>query len=157
MATTKRFDQFFSSELSEILGPLEQERKKLAGMATTSYVLGGLAGILFLLSSSSGQKAFALFAFIVLGGAVILYFVFRNNKQDYVSRFKEKIVRNIISFIDPSLTYSPGLCINENDYTSSGLFLQKADNYRGDDYVQGKRDKTAFCFSELHTQYREGS
>jgi len=157
MATTKSFDQFFASDLAEILSPLEQERKRLARMATTSYFLCGLGGISFFISASSEQKWFAIPAAIILCVGIILYFVFRNRKQDYVSGFKEKIVRRIIRFIDPSLAYSPGLCINENDYNNSGLFLQRVDSYSGDDYVEGKRDKTFFCFSELHTRHREGS
>jgi len=157
MATPKSFDQFVSSDLAMLLVPLEQERKKVASMARISYILGGIGVILFLVSSSSGQMAFAVLGFILFGVALIIFFMFRSNKEDYVSSFKEKIVRSIIKFIDPELEYKPGLCINENDYTNSGLFLQRADKYWGDDYVMGKRDKTSFCFSELHTQHREGS
>jgi len=157
MATPKSFDQFISTDLNGILVPLEQERKKVARTAHISYILGGLGAVLFLVSSSSGQMGFAIFAFILFTAAVIVYFVFRSNKKYYVSRFKENIVRSIIKFIDPGLDYQPGTCINENDYTSSGLFLQKPDKYWGDDYVMGKRGKTAFCFSELHTQFKEGS
>lgn len=157
MATAKSFDQFISSDLASLLVPLEQERKKVVRTAYISYIPGGIGLILFLVSSSSGQMAFAISGFVLLGIAIIVFFVFRNHKADYVSSFKEKIVRSIIRFIDPDLDYKPGLCINEDDYTNSGLFLKRADKYWGDDYVMGKRGKTAFCFSELHTQHREGS
>ena len=46
------------------------------------------------------------------------------------------------------------MCINRNDYENSGLFLKTPDRYQGDDYIEGKRDKTFFCFSELHTEYK---
>jgi hypothetical protein len=35
--------------------------------------------------------------------------------------------------------------------------LQKPDDYNGDDYIEGSRDKTYFCFSELYTTRQEST
>jgi hypothetical protein len=157
MPPEKSFDQFFMNELDDTLRPLEKQRKKISGMAFLSYSFAGIAVIFFFIASSVHSGAIAVVAFIAVTAAIILFAIFYNRKQDYVATFKEKIVRRIINFIDPSLNYDPPACINENDYDNSGLFLQKADRYEGDDFVEGKRDKTFFYFSELHTQHKAGS
>ncbi|MBK8951151.1 MAG: hypothetical protein IPM85_01125 [Chitinophagaceae bacterium] len=50
--------------------------------------------------------------------------------------FKENIVRRVVSFIDPAFQYSPATAVSRKDYDNSGLFLQRPDRYKGDDYFR---------------------
>lgn len=157
MANEKNFDQFFMNELDGSLRPLEAERKKVSQLALLSFFLGGLVVVLFIVASSSHAAWAGIVAIILFVAAIILFVIYYNRRRAYVLSFKENIVRRIINFIEPSLAYDPAACINEKDYENSGLFLQKPERYDGDDYVEGKRDQTSFCFSELHTQHKVGS
>jgi hypothetical protein len=152
MPPEKNLNKFYNTELKDQLRPLEQERKKLAPKGIMAGVFFGMAVILFF--SLGANSAVGVFAFLFLLASIIQFIIFYNKKKKYVAAFKENIIRRIINFIDPSFQYKPGSSINEDDYLSSGLFLQHSDRYQGDDYIEGKKDKTFFCFSELHTQKR---
>lgn len=157
MANERSFDEFFANELNHVLVPLEKERKKISQLAILSFSLVGIVVVLFLIASSGPAVVAGIAALILFVAAIILFVIYYNRRRDYVSSFKENIVRRIINFIDPSLVYDSRASISENDYRNSGLFLQKPERYYGDDYVEGKRDQTFFCFSELHTQHKVGS
>jgi Protein of unknown function (DUF3137) len=154
MPAAKNFNEFYESTLKELLGPLENERKKLTSYGITGFILIGSAVICFIATSMLQEPVAGVLAFILLITAIVLLVIFYNKKKRYRYKFKQEIIWAIIDFIDPGLSYSPTRCINRRDYENSGLFLQKPDRYTGDDYVEGKRDKTFFCFSELHTEYK---
>ncbi len=157
MEARKNFDEFFRDDLSKVLDPLEQTRKKISRVGTLSYVVTAAAIIALVITISNQGGIMGVFAALLIIWAIIALYNFSNKKKDYVSAFKGGIIHPIIKFIDPNLSYDPGRFIHENDYEKSGLFLQKQERYTGDDYVEGKRDKTFFSFSELHTQYEAGS
>jgi hypothetical protein len=157
MSEYKSFEDFYKNELSFQLFNLETERKKTARAFTTA-VLTGIGGILLFFIAQGNDSTIGVVAgvcCIVTGiGFIIIY---TDRKKKFVSAFKREIVSRVIGYINPSFQYSPELCVSRDDYERSGLFLKKWDDYNGDDYVEGKLDKTYFCFSELHTQYRQQS
>ncbi|HEX3166036.1 MAG TPA: DUF3137 domain-containing protein [Chitinophagaceae bacterium] len=152
MEAGTNFSEFYNSELKGLIAPHEKERKRIAalGIFGTILIILSAAGIFY--ASSNNAQGFAIGAFISLIAAVILLVIFYNKRKNYVSWFKENIVHSIIKYIDPELQYNPAGCVHKNDYKNSGLYLEHTDRYRGDDYVEGRRDKTTFCFSEIHTQ-----
>lgn len=152
MDAVKDFNEFCSNDLSEFLLPLENERRSVAKTGVIGFSFLGLAAISFFIAAQEQPKVFMI-AFICLIPAVVLLIFFYNKRRNYVGRFKDEIVHNIIKFIDPSLHYNPAGRVHKNDYRQSGLFLENFDRYRGDDYVEGRRGKTVFCFSELHTEH----
>lgn len=154
MAAEKSFEEFYQAELAPELLPFEHLRKKAARSGIIGSGLSALVIISFLIARANEATAFFIVALILLVPAIIFMVVYYNRKKDYVSGFKENIVHSIIKYIDPNLRYNPHGCINEHDYEKSGLFLKTPDKYRGDDYVEGWRGKTVFCFSELHTEYK---
>lgn len=157
MQAGKDFNEFYNSELRDLIAPQERERKRVAalGIFGTILVILSFAGIFY--ASSGNVQGVAVGAFISLIAAIIMLVIFYNKRKNYVSWFKENIVHSIIKFIDPELHYNPVGCIHKNDYKNSGLYLEGTDRYRGDDYVEGMRDKTFFCFSELHTEKKVSS
>ena len=156
MPAVKDFREFCNNDLNEFLLPLENERKSVAKTGVLGFSFLGLAAICFFIATQEQPPVFIV-AFICLIPAIIFLIFYYNKRKNYVGRFKDEIVHNIIKFIDPSLHYDPACHVHENDYKRSGLFLEKFDRYKGDDYVEGRRDKTVFCFSELHTEREVGS
>ena len=157
MAEPKSFNEFYDSELAQQILPFEEIRKKVAVLGFAGYAVIILSVICFIVGYSTGLGAvFAIF-FILLITGIVLLVIFYNKKKAYISGFKENIVGSIIKFIDPHLHYNPYGHVNIKDYERSGLYLKTPDRYKGDDYVEGKRDKTIFCFSELHTEYKQES
>jgi hypothetical protein len=157
MSSAKTFDEFYNSELKDMLDPLEQQRKKAARADIAGLILLGVSILFFIISSTGNERSLAVIAFLSFIAAIIFFIIGYNRRKKYVAAFKENIIRRVIHFIDPVLQYNPAGMINRNDYDASGLFLQSPDRYNGDDYIEGKRDKTTFCFSELHTEKKVSS
>ncbi|MBS1653413.1 MAG: DUF3137 domain-containing protein [Bacteroidetes bacterium] len=153
--STPDFDKFYTDTLQPVLQQMEEMRIKAKNGQIAFYVFVVLAIISFFAITLSNGSPVAI-TFVVLFGlaAVIAAILYLPKRKKYVQNFKEKIVRQVISFVDPDCEYKPGDCIPEADYEGSGLFLQSAERYNGDDYVNGKYKQTAFCFSELHTEYK---
>ena len=146
------FNEFYNSELRGLIAPHEKERKRIAALGIFGVVLIILSAVGTFYYSSINAQGFAIGAFILLIAAIIMLVVFYYKRKKYVSWFKENIVHGIIKFIDPGLHYNPVGHVHKNDYVNSGLYPEHTDRYLGDDYVEGRRDKTTFCFSELHTE-----
>ena len=150
----KNFNEFYETELKEELLPFEQLRKKVLKFGVFLFISFILAFIFFAIASTTQQQLYFVLFFVLLFTGIVMAIIYYNKRKDYVTGFKENIVHSIIKFIDPSLHYNPYGHINRNDYERSGLYLKHPDRYSGDDYVEGRRDKTMFCFSELHTEYK---
>ena len=157
MAADNNFKQFYDSELHDLLQPLETERRSVKKLAVITCLFF-VAAVMAVIIASYYRTHFAgLPPFILFLGGIIAVVRLYYRKKAYVSKYKETIVRRIINFIDPSFQYDPGSHISRRDYDSSGLFIEKPERFKGDDYIEGKRDKTFFCFSELHTEHKVGS
>jgi Protein of unknown function (DUF3137) len=157
MAADNNFKQFYDSELHDLLQPLETERQSVKKLAVLTCLLFVAAVIAFIITSSSHSGIAGILTLILFLGGIIAVVRLYYRKKSYVSKYKETIVRKIIHFIDPSFQYNPGGHISRTDYDASGLFIEKPERFKGDDYIEGKRDKTFFCFSELHTEHKVGS
>ena len=157
MEAPKSFDEFFDIELKQQLLPFEDIRNKVARFGVIGGVLILLAFISFVIGATTEQQFPYILFFIFLVAGLAVTVIFYNKRKDYIAGFKENIIHSIIKFIDPSLHYNPYGHIHRNDYERSGLYVKAPDRYKGDDYVEGRRDKTIFCFSELHTEYKVSS
>jgi hypothetical protein len=157
MISPPDFDNFYSTVLEDLIGNLESQRVKVKTLRTW-LLLPTLLGVSFFILNqyTPGQQSgvFILGAVICLIAAVVLFFIFRDKKQLYISAFKQTIITPLINYIDPGFKYDFSSCISESDYKKSGLFLRIPDSFEGDDFVEGTRGKTYFCFSEIYTQYK---
>ena len=90
---------------------------------------------------------------MVLGG-IILGVAYYSITSGYKTSFKQSVVREVVESYLDGIQYNPTGCVNRGYYTLSNLFLKGVDRYRGEDHVRGKKDKTEFEFSELHTEYK---
>jgi len=157
MQTSEAFRSFYEQELASLLTPLEEHRKKIKKGAVLGLVLLGISVLFFIIASSSKLSTPAIIAFILFLAAIITLVNYAMRLKKFTRTFKTEIVSRIMHFVDPSLRYSPEQYISETDYLKSGLFVEKPDRYKGDDYVEGLHGKTTFVFSELHTERRVSS
>lgn len=149
----------YNNELKEKLSGLEGIRKAIKRRQIFAILLFILAFILFAPISEAfneqnrGALPFVILAPIIIAGIALLVIVYKKRKN-YVERFKNEVVSEIIKAIDPSWNYDANQCISNHEYSESDLFRHSLDRYSGDDLISGTIDKTDFKCSELHTQYK---
>lgn len=154
MKTAEQFQQFYQTDLLPRLEPLEADRKQVVRrivLAGTVAAVVMLAAIILTIAQILHQ-AILVFVFIIVFG--LFFWRAYAVTRVYVAEFKGSVIRPIISFVDPGLTYDRTGYIPQSTYLNSGLFLQMPDRYRGEDLVRGRIGKTEIQFSELHTEYK---
>jgi hypothetical protein len=151
MKDLQSFKQFFKDNLIDDLKILEEERKHVARkiiLLSCIYIV--IAIILVALFIQIIQLAFVV---LIIAITMTYYSI----SSSYISGFKNLIIKEIINFIDPKLSYSPTSCISHHDFANSELFRSNINGYKGDDRVSGKIGKTEIIFSELNATHTTGS
>lgn len=69
----------------------------------------------------------------------------------YVDDFKQTVIKEIIDYLQPGLTYDPVGMIPEREYRQSGLYRWRYNNFEGDDYIAGVYKNVSFHCSEIRT------
>ncbi|NQT92261.1 MAG: DUF3137 domain-containing protein [Lentisphaerae bacterium] len=153
MKALEEFERFYRTDLLPVLQEFETRRLKIC--RNLALVFGGLAavlGVLALAIPAFRQLQPLIIAIVVAGalGAGAWWLLTKN----FVLEFKQEIIREIVHFCDPELTYSPVGYIGEGRFQESLIFKHRIDRYRGEDLVSGTLEKTAVEFSELHAEYK---
>jgi len=156
MRTRSEFNEFYKKELLPHLKELEIDRRKTARKA---YIFLIPYTIFCLWLTVSLVKNIDLWALVdtpdeICGGYVAIlggigYAVYYSIIAEYVSDFKEYIIKKTVKFTDKSLVYKANGKINKKEFLRSKIFRRKVDDYGGDDFVSGKIGSTAISFSEL--------
>lgn len=156
MKTFLEFKTYLEEQLKEDLDALEQRRFKMR------YWRGRLGGILLGITTMSWAMAYLygnVSLYIILGTvavtAPIVYYIYQRYFLDesIPENFKDLIVKNLITFMDPSLEYYPEDFVPYDSFEASKLFMLKPDNYYGDDLIKGELEGVNVQFSELHVEY----
>lgn len=153
MKSYEEIKAFFERDLLADLSELEKRRlhflKRLGiGLAVLIPAGAVLAGVVFARTKAPA----AVIAILMVPGlvfgvyAVILGWGWRRD-------FKERIIRRLISFLEPGLQYEPRGKIAQEDFLRSELFPAKPNVYKGDDRVWGTAGKTRIEFSEVLAQH----
>ncbi|MBT3192637.1 MAG: DUF3137 domain-containing protein [Verrucomicrobia bacterium] len=154
MKTVEEFKAYYEKDLRPTLEILEGERKSSLRNASIAcgliavVVLGAVGTIL----ASGGPPMFAL---VLAGiGAALAFGALQLFTRGFKSQFKDSIIRPIIAYVSPELTYAPQGKVSRGEFQSSTLFKHRIDRYKGEDLVEGLVDKTGIRFSELHAEYK---
>ncbi len=150
----KNFENFYTIKLQ----PLISNLKKEAGAAGNWGIIAPLTGFVSILIFAGYQLGYihgngGLAIFLCIAAIVASIYFYTNKNSRYTKDFKETIIKEIISFLHPGITYKPEEVIAKPEYKYSGLFRRKYDYYDGDDYMEGVYKTVPFRCSELHTQY----
>ncbi len=155
MDSARDFEQVYASELKPALLSLESRRKRVLrdGLFTFIPAAISITGLIIFFTSDRLLPSY-IYIVSLLVLTVAVYFGIRcyNGNKDYLAAFKQLVMFAVVKAVDPDLIYKPFESVSEADYKKSGLFKDNYDRFRGDDLIQGLRDKTVFCFSELHTE-----
>lgn len=154
MPTTADFENFFTQQLEPELPSLQQECRQADRW--------GMIGILTILAAFATFLAYqtkyitgddAKFIFVAIGVLVIIVVYNYTKRSDrFTEDYKAAIIRQLLDFIHPGLTYKPDECIRNAEYKLSGLYRYELDYYDGDDYIEGKIGNVSFHCSELWTR-----
>ena len=149
----ENFRELYSTTLIPKLTELDKTRKSILALIKKHILISLVPLCIF------GYISFLYETPIPIGivaVACIGYAFYKINPlwSSYYSAFKQQVIKQIIHFIDDTLTYSPSDCISQGRFEECGIFRTHIDRYRGDDLVTGKRGSTDMKFSEVHAEYK---
>jgi len=157
MKTLEEFRLFYDSDLTPVLKELEVKRKKglkLAYLLILTVVSGIVASLISLISAPEVKTILIIIIALTALVLIVLFSLKLSRIRKTIKKeYKQRIIRSMISFIDPHLNYKPEGRISESTFNGSKIFLKDPDRYNGDDLVEGMIGKTDVEFSELHAEY----
>ncbi|MEJ2501292.1 MAG: DUF3137 domain-containing protein, partial [Campylobacterales bacterium] len=155
MKSTSELTDFYYTELYDSLQDLEAQRSRVKKRIVLFFgILAAIAlGIIGLIYGSCHCFNEA-YIWIGVGAAAVGGFGYRFLISGYRSGFKEQIIRPLIEAIEQDLRYAPDATIPQSLFQYSGLFTQRVDRYRGNDFVRGQIDGISIQFSDIHAEHR---
>jgi hypothetical protein len=155
MKSFEEFKQHFEANVKPTMEELESKRKamhrkrlELGGIAAIAIILNGLLTFFDALHPYT-----FIFTSFIAPIAAFLAFKYHFFDATIPEQFKNKIVKEMIIFIDPLLQYEPEKYIEYNDFFESELFPLKPDIYSGDDKISGIVDGVPLSISEVFCQF----
>jgi len=156
MDISRELKIFVRDNLIKDLEELEEIRKKVKSKLIFYWFIVLFIFIVFssILGMAGGADGIYFIGVMAVIACLIVYaYVTRN----YISDYKERIIKKIVKFVDPSLHYQKENKVTFSSYNNSKLFLSRVDSYKGEDHVSGKIGETSLEFSELYTTYTTGT
>lgn len=150
MEDVKDFDSFYESRLQPFLAELN-----LKSNDASKWAVAGVAALLLAIVCFTIDQALAGFLLIIL--MVISVYKYSGKQDDFTSSYKETIIKEIISYLNPGAEYKPSKKISSNDYKKSGLFTHVFNYYYGEDFIKGVYKNVTFYSSELNTMYKSSN
>ncbi len=144
--STSNLKKLYNQKLAPHLQSVENDRLYIKKRVIATLVIALL--LLFGVAIIPNQIAMWVVIVTLLltllwtaGTAIVSYFTYRHE-------FKEKVVKEVVRFINTSYKYDAYQHINVDDFNLSNLF-KKAEMSRGDDFITGNIHKTQFSYSEI--------
>lgn len=157
METVNDFETFYSLKLLPYLEKLKQQRNEMYNWKMLG-ILSAVGAFLFFVSFQASMLSDSLllvcFFFILL--VVSIYFYSKRSDQ-YLDNFKEKVIGQIITALNPTAVYKPMGFVSQKEYKASGLYRKKYTQFDGDDYWEGIYKNVAFHCSEIETNYEDST
>lgn len=177
MKTLEEFNTFLDQQLSHELDKLEQQR--IAGRNWIRWMwvatLAPFAVFIFFIvryslrsagnagaghTTGYGNQVLLLIGLVLLvtfAGYAARYFMMKrkglHEATDYQHDFKNRVVKPLISFINPAYQYQPLNHASFEEFTESGLFEMKGYQMTGNDQVYGKLGEMNFQFCDLQVTH----
>lgn len=157
MGSIDQFRVYFESELLPQLEELNVEKKGITQKARKLIYIGLVVAAVPIILTLTGALPFSAIFIGIIAVTFILgliyYFVYHPKYTNLTQVYKNLVMKQMVHFLSPNLSYSEPEKISESEYQSSKIFLKEYERYNGDDLVQGKLGKTNLKFSELKTEY----
>jgi Protein of unknown function (DUF3137) len=155
MERIEDFESFYTVKIQPYLEKLSQDESATSNWKKFIIFTGvGAFGSFFLyylkLLPSGHILAVAMLIMCITG----VYF-YTKYADRYLDEFKEKIIRQIITYIYPDAVYKPMSLISKKEYRASGLYRRKFTHFDGDDYWQSVYNGVDFHCSEVKSWYED--
>jgi len=167
MINKKEFEILYREQLKPQLIELEKMRREIAYFKLPVTIIVALIvaacleiesleelslSVLFKLIASQIIDILSLDEDLLLIFFFIAAFVFMPIFLIYREKFKKEFVQLLIHFINPNLKYFPKKTIDYQEFQESKLFSRQADEWKGEDYVEGAlSDQINLKFSQITT------
>lgn len=157
MDKVKDFESFYTLNIQPYADELDGNRIALKNWKVFTFATGLfclLSFVLFHLKRfpSGGLLAVAFLVMCITG----IYFCTLYQDR-YIDDFKEKIIRQIITYISPGAIYKPMGFVSKKEYRASGLFRRKFTHFDGNDYWESDYNGMGFHCSEIESSYRDAT
>lgn len=161
MKSLEEATNHFYDEIYPNISYLEDERKDVAGkiviLRLYTVVLTFVLWINLYLLNLVGwldENLDMAFGLSIALPAAIYTVIHKMTISDYKIKFKDRIIENIICFIEPDLRYQKNKFIPQKKFIGSEIFKKSIDRYSGNDYVNGAIHNTEIEFSDIHAEYK---
>lgn len=157
MVREQAFKHFYKTDILPNLFLLEKARKKLlvkmAVAAGLSVIfVPALSAVLY--ETSNIYVAFGIVFFLC---APPLYINYLLGDTGFYKQFKQKIIGQIITYINPTLHYDNSRTVEPAEFDQSNFFDNKDTIIKGDDFVSGTFGDVKVNFSELVAEFKNES
>jgi len=153
MTESINLEHLYNTELKPKLSKLDAQRVEIVSTIKKYFGFSILPIAVSIYLAINLQNPFP--AIIAVGGSLLFSFYKINPLwKKYRAEFKEQVIKEIIKFINSSLSYSPTEKISQGEFVKCGIFKTQIDRYRGDDLVRGTIGSTQMEFSEIHAEYK---
>lgn len=155
MERVEDFESFYNIKIKPWLDELDQEKLSAHNWKKfTIYTGAGAFGCALLYFLKLFPIGHILAAGMLLMCVTGVYFSARYSDR-YIDDFKEKIIRQIITYIYPAAVYKPMGYISNKEYRKSGLYRRRFTHFDGDDYWQSVFNGVPFRCSEIKASYSD--
>ncbi len=167
MHSIEEFYNFYQENFTNSNADLYQELNKHRKKAFKFLTIGALGILLIILTwvfisiyeLDFDHLSGFLLTLIIFGNILVVIGIFislsigGSAANEFKAIFKDRVIRRIIEYIDPSLRYYPKNFIGRSAFQIANFFPSNLiDKYDGDDLVEGVIGKTKIKFSELRVQ-----
>ncbi len=150
MERMKDFDGFYSKNILPYVEEISRNEAAFKNWQNFTIAMAiGCFGSFFLnyLEVFPTGKITALAMLLLL---IVGVFYCARYSDRYIDDFKEKIIGQIITCIQPGSVYKPMGFISKKEYIASGLFRHKFTHFDGDDFWQSEYKGLPFHCSEIN-------
>ncbi len=160
MKTVDEFKVFYEKNLVAPLQVLDAQRVKLRTKVMWTWVVLALCvvgafaiGSVFEEQLNKSPAPGIIAVFVLFYAAYFTVMSVKKKIAAYGAEFDRLIMRGMIDFIQPGLTYTPGGLLTQETFRGSGLFPDpRIDRYTGSDLVEGVLGVTPIRFSQVDAQ-----
>ena len=159
MAVSQRSDfaHFYVTVLLKDLKKLEAVRKQVVLRLKILFVISAAVFMISLTIDRGFGLSGTLPIVVGILSVPVVTFLYRFIISDYVHAFKVNVIKKILGYMAPDLTYCPKGHVPKWQIVASRLFSKHPDRVKGDDLVQGRVGETNMQFSEIHAEAKDES
>ena len=155
MEHVKDFESFYTINIRPYADELNRNRVSFKNWKIFTLVTGLLCLFSFILFHVQRFPSGALLAAGFLIMCIIGIYHCTLYQDRYLDDFKDKIIRQIITYINPGSVYKPMGFVSKKEYKASGLFRRKFTHFDGNDYWESNYNGVTFHCSEIESSYSD--